>query len=292
MKQGSLKVHAGMFTVSALFSINSIISKVAMRAIAPLSFACLRIVGGAILLCVIAPPRGFSRADFWRIASFAILGVVLNQTLFLAGLSLTSAHIAAILLTAIPIFTLIVAIVLKLERATARKIGGIVIALAGALLVVGSEGLAGLLDAMTGTLLIVANCIAYATYLVISKPLLERLPALRVVALLFAVAAVVIIPIAAPALLREHWNEIPVSAWISLAAVIVGPTAGAYVINAWTLRHAESSLVALYAYVQPVLTTLLAWLFLGERIRPVVAGAAMLIFAGVAVAGKKDYANR
>lgn len=274
-----------MFTVAALFSINYIVSKVAMHSIAPLSFACMRVCGAAILLNVIAPPRGFVRADLLRIGSFAILGVVLNQTLFLAGLSLTNAHIASILITTIPVFTLVVAIALKKERATVTKVTGIAIALAGALLVVGAEGAAGLLDAMTGAVLIVVQCVAYALYLVLSKPVFSRVSPLRAVAAMFAIASVFMVVIASPALLREHWTEIPASAWLGLVVVIVGPTVAAYAINAWTLRHADSSVVAAYAYVQPVLTTLLAWEFLGERIRAVVALAALLIFAGVAITG-------
>ena len=275
-----------MFAVAALFSINYIISKVAMHSFAPLSFAWLRVAGAAIVLNVVVPGRGFTRADSWKIAGFAILGVVLNQTMFLAGLSLTSAHVASILITTIPIFTLIVAIVLGLERTTVTKVAGIALALTGALLVVSGEGMAGLTDAMAGTLLIIGNCMAYAIYLVVSKPVVSRLSPARVISRMFAVGAVLMLPIALPSLLREDFQAIPQSAWVGLGLVIAGPTVGAYLISAWALKYAESSLVAVYSYVQPVLTTLLAWAFLGERIREIVAVAGLMIFAGVGLAGR------
>ena len=275
-----------MFAVAALFSINYIISKVAMHSFAPLSFAWLRVAGAAIVLNVVVPGRGFTRADSWKIAGFAILGVVLNQTMFLAGLSLTSAHVASILITTIPIFTLIVAIALGLERTTVTKVAGIALALAGALLVVGGEGMAGLTDAMAGTLLIIGNCMAYAIYLVVSKPVVSRLSPARVISRMFAVGAVLMLPIALPSLLRENFQAIPRSAWVGLVIVIAGPTVGAYLISAWALQYSESSLVAVYSYVQPVLTTVLAWAFLGERIRGIVAVAGLMIFAGVGLAGR------
>ena len=275
-----------MFAVAALFSINYIISKVAMHSFAPLSFAWLRVAGAAIVLNVVVPGRGFTRADSWKIAGFAILGVVLNQTMFLAGLSLTSAHVASILITTIPIFTLIVAIVLGLERTTVTKVAGIALALAGALLVVGGQGMAGLTDAMAGTLLIIGNCMAYAIYLVVSKPVVSRLSPARVISRMFAVGAVLMLPIALPSLLRENFQAIPRSAWVGLVIVIAGPTVGAYLISAWALQYSESSLVAVYSYVQPVLTTVLAWAFLGERIRGIVAVAGLMIFAGVGLAGR------
>jgi drug/metabolite transporter (DMT)-like permease len=276
-----------MFAVAALFSLNYIVSKVAMHSFAALSFAWLRVVGAAIVLNVFAPGRGFTRSDSWRITGFAILGVVLNQTMFLAGLSLTNAHVAAILITLIPVFTLIVAIILRLERTTVMKVSGIALALAGALLVVGGEGTSGMTGAFAGTLLIIGNCMAYAVYLVVSKPVVSRLSPTRVVSRMFAIGAVLIFPIALRSLLREHWQSIPGSAWIGLLIVIAGPTVGAYVINAWTLKYAEASVVAAYTYLQPVLTTIMAWALLHERIRPVVAIAGLMIFGGVALASSK-----
>ena len=67
-----------------------------------------------------------------------------------------------------------------------------------------------------------------------------------------------------------------------------GPTVAAYLLNAWALAHAESSLVAAYAYVQPVLTAILAAMYLNERIRPIVGVAAAMIFAGLYISGKRS----
>lgn len=281
-----LQIHLALFTVAALFSINYIISKQSMRSFAPLSFAWLRVAGAAIALNIAVPARGLSRRDSWQIAGFAVLGVFLNQTMFLAGLARTSAHVAAILITTIPLFALAAAILLRLERPTVAKIGGIALAFAGALLVIGGEGVKGLTGAMAGTLLLIGNCIAYALYLVLSKETMSRLPPARVISRMFAVGAALIFPVALPSLLRQEWRAIPRGAWIGLALVIAGPTVAAYLINAWTLRHADSSVVAAYTYVQPVLTAVLAWAFLHEEIRAIVAVAGAMILAGVALAGK------
>ncbi|HSP36030.1 MAG TPA: DMT family transporter [Thermoanaerobaculia bacterium] len=286
------RVHLALFTVAFLFSANYVVSKIGMHSFAPLSFAFLRVLGAAVLLNILVPPRGFTRRDLLFIAGLSVLGVLLNQSMFLAGLALTSAHIAAIVMTTTPVFALIVAILLGLERATATKIAGIALAFAGALVVVGFEGMRGLTGSLAGTLLILGNCCAYATYLVVSKPLLERLAPARVMSAMFAFGIPLMLPMALPSLLREPWPSIPRAAWLSLALVILGPTVIAYLLNAWTLRHAESSVVAAYIYVQPVLTAVMAWLILGETIRPVVALAALMIIAGVAVAGRTPNSER
>ena len=97
----------------------------------------------------------------------------------------------------------------------------------------------------------------------------------------FAVACVIMLPLCSWSLAHEHFRTIPASAWWSLAAVIAGPSVLAYVINGWSLRYADSSLVATYVYVQPVLATFLAFFILGEQIRRIAVVAAMLIFCGV-----------
>jgi len=279
------KVHGALFTVAVLFSANYIISKFGMRAFAPLSFAWLRVLGSAILLNALPSPKEVLPNR--KVALLAVLGVVTNQALFLAGLALSSAHVAAILITTIPVFTLAITIASGRERATAAKIGGILLAAAGALLVVWGEGVEGSYRDLLGALMIVGNSLAYSFYLVISKPLMATFSARRVLARMFAIASVVMLPISAWSLAHESWYAIPGAAWLSLFAVIAGPTVAAYLINLWTLRHADSSLVASYVYVQPVVTTFLAAIFLGERIRGIAIVAGVMICAGVWISGPR-----
>jgi drug/metabolite transporter (DMT)-like permease len=285
-----LRVHGALTAVAILFSSNYIISKWAMNAFSPMSFAYLRVLGAAIVLSAIGRNAGEGagaplRGDVGRITLYSILGVVLNQSLFLAGLSLTSAHVAAILITSVPLFALAAAMVLGHERGTPAKIGGIALAAIGALLVVGAEGFAGALRSLIGDLLILANSLCFALYLVLSKPMMSRISARQIITWMFGIASVLMLPIAAASLAQESWRAIPVSAWIALAAVIAGPTVAAYLLNAWALAHADSSLVAAYTYLQPVIATVLAAIFLGERIRAVAIVAGVLIVAGVYLAG-------
>lgn len=285
-----LRVHSALFTVALLFSANYIISKYAMRELAPLSFTWLRIAGSAVLLWLAAkrenaPP--LSREDSRRMIGYAVLAVVVNQTLFLSGLALTTVQTAALLITAIPVFTAAIAIALKREAASAARIAGIALACAGALLVVGGEGFSGTRGSVIGAVMIVLNCLSYATYLVLSKPDMARLSAVTVVARMFVVGALLMLPIAAVPLAREEWQDVGTASWIALALSIVFPTVIAYLLQAWALRHADSSAVASYVYVQPVLAAILGAAFFGERLRPVLLVAAAMIFTGVWMAGRR-----
>ena len=257
-----------------------------MHSFAPMVFAYLRVLGSAIILNTVVHDHGpIERRDEWRLAGFSVLAIVLNQFFFLGGLALTSAHVAAILVTVIPVFALGAAIAFGFERATVTRIGGIVLAGAGALLVVAGEGFAGAGKSMLGDLMIIASSFAYAFYLVLSKPVIERLSPRRVIARMFAIGTVLMLPIAAWPLVKQDWRNVPGRAWAGLALVIIGPTVAAYLLNAWALANAESSLVAAYAYLQPVVTTVLAAIFLGETIQPVAIVAGAMIIGGIYVAG-------
>src|SRR5262249_11254798 len=144
-----VSVHAALLSVALLFSANYIISKLAMRALRPLVFAWLRMLGAAIVLNVIIrerAPAPLTQRDRWAMVGFAALGIVCNQTFFLAGLALTDAHIAAILITMLPVFVLGVSIALGRERASAARIGGVAPAAAGAPGLLGGWGVPGAME--------------------------------------------------------------------------------------------------------------------------------------------------
>ena len=284
-----LRIHATMLGVAILFTANYLVSKVAMREIAPLAFAWVRVAGAAIILWLLARHEGaapFSRRDARCIVGYSILAVVLNQSLFLSGLSLSTVQVAAILVTSIPVFAVGAAIALGRERASAARIGGIALACAGALLVVGREGLAGTRGSLLGALMIIANCLAYAMYLVLSKPDMARLSPKSVVARMFVVGTVLLLPISATSLARQEWRAVSTRAWLAVVLVILAPTVAAYLMQAWALRHADSSVVAAYTYVQPVLATFFGALFFGEQIGALIILAAAMIFSGVWLAGR------
>jgi drug/metabolite transporter (DMT)-like permease len=281
------RIHSALFTVALLFSANFIISKIAMREVTPLAFAWMRVAGAALLLWIFARGEPVARADMKRLILYGFLAVAVNQTLFLTGLAFTTVQVAAILITSIPVFTLGVAIAMKREAPTPTRIGGIALACAGALLVVGGEGFQGTSRSLIGAVMILINCFAYAIYLVISKRHMARLSAQAVVARMFVAGAVLLLPVAAPALWRQDWAGVSPRAWFALAVVILGPTIAAYTLQAWALTYAESSMVASYTYVQPILATLFAWAIFGEAIRPIVAVAAVMIFTGVWLAGRR-----
>lgn len=288
------KVHIALLGVAILFSINYIIAKVALRHIEPLAFAYLRVLGSTFLLILITRSVGqlIERAERIPLIVCSLLGLVLNQVFFVSGLSRTTAHEAAILITTIPLFTLTGAAALRHESLTARKIGGLLVAGAGAVLLLYRRPHAEADGSALGNFLILLNCLSYGLYLVYGRRWIHRFGPLAFLRITFIYASLLMFPLSLPSMLSLKWAIVPAHAWWSLAGVIVGPTVLAYLVNAWALTRADSSTVAAYTYLQPLLATILAVLLLGEVVAPDAAAAAAMILAGVYVSTSRAAQGR
>lgn len=218
-----------------------------------------------------------SRADLLHLAYYSVLGVSLNQLLYVKGLSLTTATAAQMLVAGGPAVTLMLAILLGRESATGTKWVGIGLAASGALLLVGSgTGQARWL----GNVLILINVVAYSMYLVFARDILARYHPLTVITWIFIFGIVGLLPFG----LLPAIREIPaasIETKLALLWIIVFPTVCAYYLNMWALTVVESSLVSTFVYLQPVMTALLAMPILGERPTLSMVPAAVLIFSGV-----------
>ena len=65
---------------------------------------------------------------------------------------------------------------------------------------------------------------------------------------------------------------------------VIFPTAAAYLMTTWALSRVESSVVALFIYLQPLIASGLSIAFLGDRIAPREILGAVLVFASVYLA--------
>lgn len=246
-----------------------------------------RIAGAAVAFSAARRALGIRAvpvADYGRVAFASLLGVVANQLLFMNGLARTSASHAALLTTTIPALTLGVSIVAGIERPTLRRLGGLVVAGAGAVLLITSRDSGPAATAsVLGDCLIVCNATVYSIYLVISRPLLARHHAVAVLEALFGWGVVLVLPwvvVERPELPHLLAAASP-TGWAALGFLVLGPTIGAYGLNLYALRVVPPSTVALWIYVQPIVAAALAVPVLGERPTPIFLVSAALTFLGM-----------
>lgn len=279
--------HLALIAVQVMFGTWPIVGKIALRSMSSISLVGFRILGAAIIFSLFQRKLGElwrlpKRVIAWLVLS-SLLGVVLNQLIFVKGLSLTTAINATLLTTTIPVFTLAVSIALGYDRASLRHILGIAVAAAGVIYLV--DPLRANFSAQTtlGNILIVINSFSYGAYIAVSRNLFRRYGALNVITWIFLLGALITLPISCFAWSTYGLANVSTPVWLSVAYIILVPTVGAYYLNSWAITKVAPSVVAIYIYLQPLLAFGLAPLVLGERLNSRTIVACALIFAGVAV---------
>jgi drug/metabolite transporter (DMT)-like permease len=274
-----------------MFATWPIVGKIALRAVPSVALVAFRVAGAALAFILIGAIRGrvgrIQKRDWPLLVFSSLLGVVLNQWLFVKGLSLTTVINATLLGTTIPIFTLLVSIALRTDRASLRRILGILLSAGGVVYLIGPGSVEFSSATRLGDLLIVTNSLCYGTYIAISKDLMTRYSALTVISWIFIVGSIATVPVAAINISHVPLANVSATVWVAIAYIVVVPTVGAYYLNAWALGRVPPSTVAVYIYLQPLIAFSLAPLLLGEKLNWRTIVAAALIFAGVLVVTRR-----
>lgn len=287
LREHAVAPHLALIAVQIMFGTWPIIGKIALRSISSTSLVGLRIFGAAVIFTLLQRKLGQLRQLPWRVLGWlvisSLLGVVLNQLIFVKGLSLTTAINATLLITTIPVATLVVSIILRHERTSPRHVLGIALAAAGVVYLVDPWRATFTAQTTLGNLLLIVSSFCYGAYISVSKNLFRRYGALNVITWIFIIAALITLPFATHSLSAEPLRTFSTGVWLAIAYIIIVPTVGAYYLNSWAIIRVPPSVVAIYIYLQPLLAFGIAPVVLGESWNSRTVVACLLIFAGVAV---------
>ncbi|MEO6394275.1 MAG: DMT family transporter [Pyrinomonadaceae bacterium] len=283
--------HLALIAVQALFGTWPIAGKIVLRSLSPIGLVAFRIFGAALALIGLTWLLGFkrieSRREYGQLALYSLIGVVLNQLLFVKGLAMTTVINATLISSTIPIFTLIVGVALGKEFITTRKVVGIALAAAGVIYLVNPAQADMSRDSLVGDGLLLVNSLCYGAYIALTKDLVRKYGALTVITWVFLLGNVVTLPLAVWQVAPGTIVQMSGLTWVCLAYVILFPTVTAYFLNGWALTRVDPSVVAIYIYLQPLFAFALAPLILGEWWNSRAWLAMALIFAGVFVVNRR-----
>ncbi len=273
-----------LLAVQLMFASLSIAGKIALRELGPFALISARASAAAVILvavrALLRPRERVAARDLPELAAYAFFGITANMLLFIAGLARTTATNAIVIGTTIPVFTVGVAVALRKEAATATKVVGLLVACAGAMVIVGAGRFEAGGARLFGNLCLVGNSLSFAIYLVISRRLLTKYSPMTVVTWTLVFGAIGILPFGARAFVAAAPHLSP-RAWACIAYIIVFPTVGTYFLNTFALQKVPASLVAIYIYVQPIVGALMAAAMLDERPSTSTLVGAALIGAGI-----------
>jgi drug/metabolite transporter (DMT)-like permease len=285
LKRISIAPHLALVGVQVFFGSLPVIAKVALKVLPAGTLVGFRVAMTALVLALFQAFRGRfwlkRKQDYWKLAILSFFGVVLNQLLFITGLSLTTASNTSLLAVTIPVFTLAVSSMIGEERLRPQKVVGLILAAIGVILLIDPRKASFSSQNTIGDLMIVGNSLAYGIYVATSKETITRNGAFRSMMWVFIFASIICVPYGLIAMGPVDIASVSPGIWLIAAYIAIGATAAPYLLNAWALARVNPSIVAVYIYLQPLIGFMMAVVFLGEPIGALFAAAAALIFVGV-----------
>jgi drug/metabolite transporter (DMT)-like permease len=291
-----VRVWLALVTVYLVWGSTFIALAIVVRDLPPfLAMAIRHLVAGSVLLAV-ALPRGDRAGD--RIGRRQIgAAFIFGGLLFVTGHGALAwaqqtvpAGVAALLVGTIPIWMVLFDRVAFGQRLPRAAYGGIALGFVGLTFLFDPFG-NGSVDRI-GALVIVLSTMCWAAGSLYSRgaPLPKRPVVSAGLASLCGGILLGGYSIVSGEIGQAVWTQDAVLALCYL--IVVGSFVG-FTSYVWLLRVAPTSLVSTYAYVNPIVAVVLAWLILGEQVtlEMAVAGAAVLVSVAVILrAGSSDRA--
>ncbi len=273
---------------------NLIVARALAGAVPPLGLSLMR---WTIAFLVVLPfagaeltaKRAVIRARWRILLVLGLLGLTLCNSLSYVGLQWTTALNGALVNSAGPMMTLLAAFLFHRERASAWQIGGIAVSLAGVLVIVlrGDPTALFALSINRGDLAMLASVAIWSVYTVLLRRRPPELSPLGLLAVLFAIGAVTVLPLH----LAESWagRPLPTAPDALLGYLYVGIFPAVVAFFGWNRGVAAigPNRASLFTHLMPAFSAVLVYIFLGERIAGFHLAGGALIFLGIFLANRR-----
>ncbi len=223
------------------------------------------------------------RKDLLGFIILAFLNIPVNQFLFFMSLKYTSPPNVALAYALSPAFILVIAYFFLHEKLSRLKTLGIMIALGGTLLILFEKGLNISSDNFLGNLLALSASLAWAIYTIVGKKYVLKYGAIYTTAVAMCFGLILFLPVFF--LLRPDYalSQIDTSLWGQIFYLGLITSGVAYVLWYFALKKMEAGKLAVFNNLQPILTTILAIIFLDYSLTSYFIVGGILTIIGVIV---------
>ena len=276
-----------MLMAVVFWAINFSLIKIALKEFSPLAFNGIRMVVASVILVLFffISKEGLSvtRSDFWKIIVLGLVGNTVFQMLFIHGLNWSTASNTAIVMAITPVFVALLSTSSKQEKIHWAAWMGIAVSFVGLYLVLTKQP--GVFrfswPDVRGDFLILCGNLCWAIYTVFSKPLLERMSPLKLTSTTMAVGAVFFLPFCLKDLSQLPFSEISPGAWGALLYSSFFALTLSYLIWYRSVKRVGNTKTAIYGNITPILTVIIAYFVIAERITLLQGLGAGIIILGV-----------
>jgi drug/metabolite transporter (DMT)-like permease len=179
-----------------------------------------------------------------------------------------------------PIFVLLLSRLFLRERLTRKKIVGVILGFAGVAIVIVDRGVDARYGPGSGDFFIAIAVVTWALYTVFGRRLIMQYGAMTSTSMTLIVGSLMFFPIGIWTAADFPFASLTTVAWLQILYLGLITSVVTYFLWYYALARIEAGKVALFSNLQPILTTLLAVIFLGYSI-----SGAFLIGGAIAIAG-------
>ena len=268
---------------AGLFAINAGVSKAVLEAgVSPEQLTVLRSIGatvvlGAALAIVDRERLRIKRSELPQLIVYGVVGIALVQWLYFVAIDRLSVSLALLLEFTAPVLVALWARFALGEAVRARVWAALVLALAGLAMVAQVWSGLGTLD-LLGVAAGLAASASLAAYWLIGERAVTRGVVRDPVSLTFwgfvfaSIVLVVVMPdrfggfaqLADQTSLLGALASVDIPVWTLVISVVALGTVVPFVLEVAALRHMSATQVGLVAMLEPVLATIMAWLWLEQ----------------------------
>jgi drug/metabolite transporter (DMT)-like permease len=224
--------------------------------------------------------RALTPRQLWlAFASGAMLAA--HFASWIPSLSYTTVAASVVLVTTQPVWTALGGRLLYGERLRSGTLGGVGVALAGALVIAGGDvAVSG--RAAFGDLLATVGAVTAAGYFLIGRNLRQDLSLVPYVTVVYATCSALLVP--AVVLSGSRAWGFPARTWLMFVLMALVPQIMGHTVFNYLLRHMDPTVVAIAIMGEPVGATLLALAFYGETPPWTAVAGGLVVLAGIYVA--------
>ena len=258
-----------------------VVSKVVLDVIPPFTLLSVRLVLGAVTLgsiILIQRKPALTKQQLRESFYVGIVGYGISLAFQFVGTKLSTASNGALVTSATPAFVLLFAPFLLGERTTGRRITALVISSLGVIAVIDPRTADFTSSLFLGNLSLLAAALTWALYSVLVRKVAKNADLLMTSMVMFVGGLPSSIFFSIFEINNLGIGEITFG--IIGGVLFLGIISTALAMFLWNYAFAEipAAVASLTFFAQPVVGTLLGWLFLGERITP------LFIFGGILIA--------
>ncbi len=259
-------------------------------AITSLALSGIRITGGALLFLLFTwiLPKSFETRqridlkDVWKLILCATLIISANQGLYIIGVGLTDPVDSAVMCSLTPVLTMLLAAIFLHFKMTWLKVGGVLMGLAGVLILVSGTSESEIaVNPLLGNLLCLGAQLCAAIYYVGFEGIIKKYSPYVLMKWMFYISVLTYVPFCLPDMLKVDFTALPWEIWAGLAFIITIPTFFGYLMIPLAQRSLKPTVVSAYSYLQPVFAAVVAVLMSVGDFGWTKVAATALIFIGI-----------